>query len=144
MHAGRLVADRYELIRPLGRGSFGHTWLARKIPSASIDSDGSHPSPGDAHVAIKIFRPRDATDFKAFELFEREAATLRSLRHPGIPAFRDFVTQAIDGEPVRFLVMEYIDGESLQHRIDAGSRAISSPSQRRCCICSPDVHRASS
>ena len=65
------VADRYEVIRPLGQGAFGQTLLARDLRLTR-------------QVALKVLKPRGANDLKAYELFEREAAVLRDLRHPGV------------------------------------------------------------
>jgi serine/threonine protein kinase len=102
--AGRLVADRYEIVRPLGRGSFGHTFLAD-------DRVAQRP------VAIKILHPRDSNDWKAHELFERESAVLRSLRHHGIPEVHDVVRADWDGASASILVLEYVDGVSLEQVI---------------------------
>jgi hypothetical protein len=95
-----LVAGRYEVIRPLGRGSFAHTLLARDVRLGR-------------EVALKVLHPRGAPDFKAYELFEREAAVLRDLRHPGVPAIHTTLRAEWDGADAAFLVMEYIEGASL-------------------------------
>jgi serine/threonine-protein kinase len=79
--AGQRIADRYELVRSLGRGSFGRTYLARDR-AAGRD------------VAIKVLDPRGTPDWKAYELFEREAAVLRSLRHHGVPEVHELVRAA--------------------------------------------------
>ncbi|MGH7459620.1 MAG: serine/threonine protein kinase [Longimicrobiales bacterium] len=95
-----LIADRYQVIRPLGRGAFAHTLLARDTQS-------------ERQVAIKVLHPRVAQDWKSFELFEREATVLRSLRHPGIPAVYDTLRTHWEGAEVACLVMEYVEGMSL-------------------------------
>jgi serine/threonine-protein kinase len=71
-----VIANRYEVVRTLGRGSFGHTFLASDRDEERL-------------VAIKVLDAREAPDWKAFDLFEREAAVLRSLRHHGIPHIHD-------------------------------------------------------
>ncbi len=101
-----LIADRYEVIRPLGRGSFAETLLARDLT-------------GDGLVAMKVLHPRAAQEWKAYELFEREAAALRGLRHHGVPAIHDTFRAPWDGTTAAFLVMEFIEGESLAERISA-------------------------
>jgi hypothetical protein len=95
-----LVADRYEVLRPLGRGSFAHTLLARDLQLGR-------------EVALKVLRDRSGADFKAYELFEREAAVLRDLRHPGVPAIHSTLRAMWDGREAAVLVMEYIEGSSL-------------------------------
>jgi serine/threonine protein kinase len=101
-----LVADRYEVIRPLGRGAFAHTLLARDVRLGR-------------QVALKVLHPRAADDLKAFELFEREAAVLRELRHPGVPAVHTTFRAQWEGVDAAFLVMEYIEGPSLAELIGA-------------------------
>ena len=99
-----LVAERYEVIRPLGRGSFAHTLLARDIRLGR-------------QVALKVLHSRGVTDLKAYELFEREAAVLRDLRHPGVPAIHASFRAQWEGADAAFLVMEYIEGSSLAELI---------------------------
>lgn len=94
------IADRYEVIRPLGRGSFAQTLLAR---------DGKL----NRQVAIKVLHPRAATEWKAYELFEREALVLRDLRHHGVPTVHESFKAQWDGAEAAFLVMEYVEGTSL-------------------------------
>ncbi len=106
---GDVVADRYRILRALGRGSFGHTWLA-------VDTGA-----GDREVAIKQLRTDGERGWKAFELFEREAAALRSLRHHGIPEIFDHLRETDGDGLTAYLVMEHIDGVSLEQRIDDGA-----------------------
>jgi serine/threonine protein kinase len=99
------IADRYEVVRPLGRGSFAQTLLAKDVAGGHL-------------VAIKVLHPRAAHEWKAYELFEREAAVLRGLRHPGVPSVHEAFRAPWEGaESAAFLVMEYIEGESLADRI---------------------------
>jgi serine/threonine protein kinase len=105
MTSDAVIADRYEIIRQLGQGSFARTLLARDREL-------------DRQVAIKVLRPRDAPDLKAFELFEREAQVLRDLRHPAIPAIHAFLRAPWNGSEAAFLVMEYIEGTSFAELIE--------------------------
>ncbi|MGQ0702686.1 MAG: serine/threonine protein kinase [Gemmatimonadales bacterium] len=101
-----ILNERYEVIRPLGRGAFAHTLLAR-------DRRLGRP------VALKVLHPRQAADHKAYELFEREAAVLRELRHPAIPLIHSTFRAPWDGAEAAFLVMEYIEGTPLAELIAA-------------------------
>jgi serine/threonine protein kinase len=105
MTRATVIADRYEIIRQLGQGSFARTLLAR-------DRELDRP------VAIKVLRPRDDDGLKAFELFEREAQVLRDLRHPAIPAIHAFLRAPWNGSEAAFLVMEYIEGTSFAELIE--------------------------
>jgi hypothetical protein len=103
--AGAVIGGRYEIVRTLGRGGFGHTFLARERTDGTL-------------VAVKVLDVRRAEDWKAFELFEREAVVLRSLRHHGIPAMHQTLRDRWEGADAAFLVMEYIEGTSLAAMIE--------------------------
>lgn len=109
MNAGDALSERYEVIRELGRGGAGVTWLAREAATGR-------------EVVAKVLHLGLLSDWKAVELFEREAAVLRALHHPGIPAYVDFFTAEIEGVPRFVLVREYVQGTSLQARVTAGWR----------------------
>src|SRR5262245_35149068 len=103
------IADRYEVLETIGQGAFGRTFLARDTRA-------------DRTVAIKMLETRNA-DWKAHELFEREAAVLRSLRHHGIPEVFEAVRASWNGSEASFLVMEHVEGMSLA-RMVAGERHV--------------------
>ncbi|MFN2564232.1 MAG: serine/threonine protein kinase [Gemmatimonadaceae bacterium] len=109
--AGQTVAGRYELVRELGHGSFGRTFLAR-------DRNDNRA------VAIKVLDRRRGADWKAHELFDREAVVLRSLRHHGVPEVHDLFRDVWDGAPAAFLVMEYVEGVSLAQVIEEQQRQL--------------------
>lgn len=105
-----LLQDRYEIVRVLGEGALGRTMLA-------VDRQR-----GDGQVAIKELLPSRMKRWKDYDLFERECRTLRSLSHPGIPAYYDdFIIESEDGGPARlFLVQEFVDGREIQEMLDDG------------------------
>jgi hypothetical protein len=94
------IAERYDIVRPLGRGAFARTLLARDLKD-------------DRLVAIKALHPRAVDEWKAYELFEREATTLRGLRHHGVPVVYEAFRAQWEGAETAFLVMEYVEGPSL-------------------------------
>jgi serine/threonine protein kinase len=100
-----VVGGRYEIVRTLGQGAFGHTFLARDRQQ-------------DRTVAIKVLDTRGRPDHKAYELFRREAEVLGTVRHHGIPEVFDTFQDMWYGTPAAFLVMEFIDGTSLAQTID--------------------------
>lgn len=92
------ASGRYIAERELGRGSSGITYLCRRVSDS-------------APFVLKELRLSMIEEWKSLDLFEREVATLRTLDHPGIPAYVDAV---LDREQGRFaLVQEYIDGRTL-------------------------------
>ena len=94
------IADRYTVLRTLGQGAFGRTLLARD------DESGRD-------VAIKMLDTQKVDSIKGFELFEREAAVMRSVRHHGVPEIYDSLRASWEERPAAFLVMEYVEGKSL-------------------------------
>ncbi len=94
--------QRYQVMDPLGSGSQGHTYRA-------IDRETG------AEVAVKVLSLKGATEWKAFELFEREAKVLAGLRHPGIPRYRDHFASEDSGD--YFLVMDLVEGRSLAEQM---------------------------
>jgi serine/threonine protein kinase len=103
--APEIVGGRYEIIRTLGQGAFGHTFLARDRRA-------------DREVAIKVLDTRGRTDPKAYELFSREAEVLGAVRHHGIPQVFETFQDMWYGAPSAFLAMEYVEGSSLAQLID--------------------------
>ncbi|MGH1340387.1 MAG: serine/threonine-protein kinase [Nannocystales bacterium] len=101
------LPERYRVEGPLGRGGQGQTF-------AAVDTHG-----GDA-VVVKVFRLAGSDAWKRFELFERECAVLRSLKHPSIPAYVEHGGDEDAGS--FFLVMQRAPGDTLQAQIDAGRR----------------------
>ena len=99
----RLLSARYLLEKRLGRGAMGQVYLARDQNLVT------------RRVAIKTVRPDILSDEtlnegEAIARFEREARAAATIRHPNVVDVTDF-GKSPDG--VFFLVMEYVDGESL-------------------------------
>jgi serine/threonine protein kinase len=102
---GRLLNSRYLLEKRLGRGAMGQVYLARDQNLLT------------RRVAVKTVRPdilsdEDLQEGEAIARFEREARSAASIRHPNVVDVTDF-GKSPDG--VFFLVMEYVEGETLYH-----------------------------
>src|SRR4026208_787162 len=100
---GRLLATRYLLEKRLGRGAMGQVYLARDQNLVT------------RRVAVKTIRPDILSDEglqegEAIARFEREARAAASIRHPNVVDVTDFGKSP---EGVFFLVMEFVDGETL-------------------------------
>ena len=94
----------YEIEAPLGAGGMGEVYKATDTRL-------------DRTVAIKVLPAHVADDPDLRQRFEREAKTISSLNHPHICTLHDIGTQ--DG--IDFLVMEYLDGETLAQRLEKGA-----------------------
>ena len=104
---GSLFADRYVIERTAGSGGMGTVYRARDIAA------GVQPLP---LVALKLLHSASAGSDEA-ERFTREARLLAELDHPHIVRYLQS-GRSRDGVP--FLVMEWLDGESLGTRLQRG------------------------
>jgi eukaryotic-like serine/threonine-protein kinase len=99
LEAGKKLGS-YEILSPLGAGGMGEVYLA-------------NDSKLDRNVAIKVLPELMTRDKERVARFEREAKLLASLNHPNIAAIHGFD----DAEGTRFLVMEYVEGETLGNHL---------------------------
>jgi eukaryotic-like serine/threonine-protein kinase len=93
----------YEIVSRAGAGGMGEVWKARDTRL-------------NRTVAIKVLPPDLTTDSAARQRLEREARAVAALSHPHICPLFDIGHQ--DGTD--FLVMEYLDGETLAARLARG------------------------
>ena len=93
----------YEIESPLGAGGMGEVYKATDTRL-------------DRTVAIKVLPEHVASDPDLKQRFEREAKTISSLNHPHICSLYDVGEDA----GTTFLVMEYLDGDTLAARLTRG------------------------
>lgn len=103
LEPGALFLGKYRVEKELGRGAFGSTWLAEheKLKRKAV---------------IKQLHPEWSAVPEARERFQREAHILAAMDH-------DHVTRVYDCEEVSgswYLVMEYIEGGSLEEKLVKG------------------------
>ena len=94
----------YEIVSPIGAGGMGEVYKA-------------HDTRLDRTVAIKVLPEELSDNAELRERFEREARAISSLNHPHICTLYDVGCE--DG--VDFLVMEYLEGETLADRLQRGA-----------------------
>jgi serine/threonine protein kinase len=94
---GRLIDGKYRVVRPLGGGGVAEIYEA------------VHEQIGQ-RFAVKVLRPQFAKCPEVVDRFLTEARAASAVRHPGVVKIVD-IGQFDDGTP--YLVMEYLDGESL-------------------------------
>ena len=103
MNAGALIAGKYRLMRPIGKGAMGTVWEATHEGTSR-------------QVAVKlILEPTDELRLRLI----REARAYGALRHRNIVEILD-VGQTDDGDP--FLVMQLLVGETLADRLSRQRR----------------------
>lgn len=97
----------YEILSLVGAGGMGEVYQARDTRL-------------DRTVAVKILTPTLAADAQFRERFEREARAISQVEHPHICALHDVGEHA----GTAYLVMQYLDGETLADRLAKGPMPI--------------------
>jgi serine/threonine protein kinase len=103
---GELLAGKYRAVRMLGAGGMG------VVVQVS-------PLEGEGVFALKFLRPSVARDEVAAKRFLREAEAARRIESPHVVKIPD-IGQLDSGSP--YLVMEYLEGATLDARIAEGKR----------------------
>src|SRR5678810_542438 len=93
----------YEIQSAIGAGGMGEVYRAR---DTKLGRD----------VALKVLPDAFASDFERVARMHREAQVLAALNHPNIAAIHGFE----DGGAVHALVLEFVDGETLDDQIARG------------------------
>lgn len=99
---GTTLEDKYRLDEKVGEGGMGTVYRATHIQMENT-------------VAVKILHPHLASDQYAVERFRREARSAAQIRHPNAVAVTDFGVSREAG--IAYLVMEFLEGESLRDKI---------------------------
>ncbi|MFO0626144.1 MAG: protein kinase [Polyangiales bacterium] len=102
----RPISDRWELTERIGSGAMGEVWRGR------------HRVLGHA-VAVKVMKRDASRDQSMVARFLREARIAAKLRHRNVARVEDFGTTP---EAKPFLVMELLQGTSLEDLIERGER----------------------
>ncbi|MBK7399454.1 MAG: serine/threonine protein kinase [Myxococcales bacterium] len=113
---GAVFGEHYLLDRCLGQGGMGVVW------AATDTRDGTR-------VALKFLRPHPSDDLtgsaphfdaRAVRRFSREARAAMAVDHPNVIRIHEIRTS----DPVPFIVMEFLDGESLAERLGRGALSL--------------------
>src|SRR6187401_1961136 len=102
----------YEVLSAIGAGGMGEVYKARDTRL-------------DRLVALKVIQQSVASSAEMRERFEREARAISSLDHPHICILYDVCREA----DVSFLVMQYLEGETLADRLARAGKPRSDPSR---------------
>ncbi len=105
MEIGTILLNRYEILEQIGEGGMATVYKAK-----------CHTL--DRLVAIKVLKSEYAEDEEFVKKFMMECQSAAKLNHPNIVGIYDFHEIELDGKPVYFIVMEYIDGITLKELIE--------------------------
>ena len=93
---GRVIADRYLVLAPLGEGGMGRVYLGEHVKM-------------NRQCAIKVMNPSLVNDTESLQRFAREASNAARILHPNVAAVFDYGEM----DKIVYLVMEFVDGEPL-------------------------------
>src|SRR6266702_2377728 len=94
---GQVLANRYEILRPLGSGGMGEVLLAFDLRLR-------------VEVALKALQPDAFGRARAQECLHQEIRAAREVASPNVCRIFDLV----EADGLEFLSMEYVDGQTLQ------------------------------
>src|SRR5687768_1513728 len=115
----------YDILSKIAEGGMGTVYRGRHQTSGQV-------------VAIKIVPPHAARNPTLLKRFEREFAAARALDHPNIVKAIEFDNVC----PTPFLVMEFVDGESIGDRIERAGPIPEDEAVRLIAQVSRGLHRA--
>jgi serine/threonine protein kinase/Tol biopolymer transport system component len=98
--------DVYQLLAPIGRGGMGEVYLA-------LDTRLGRK------VAIKLLPAAFTTDADRTYRFAREARAASALNHPNIITVHEIGEAATETGSMRYIVTEYVEGETLRQRMES-------------------------
>ena len=93
---GRVLADRYHILKRIGEGGMGRVYLGEHVKM-------------NRQCAIKVMSPALVNDAESAARFAREASNAARIIHPNVAAVFDYG----ESEGLVYLVMEFVDGEPL-------------------------------
>lgn len=103
----KLWGDRYKILQQLGKRNGRQTLLAQDLQTQQ-------------QVVIKLLALGKDFDWQDLKLFEREAQTLKTLSHPAIPRYLDYLDINTPTYKGFALVQSYVEGRSLEEHLRAG------------------------
>jgi predicted Ser/Thr protein kinase len=98
---GRVLAERYHMLKRLGEGGMGKVYLAEHVKM-------------NRQCAVKVMNGALLNDSDAAQRFAREASNAARIIHPNVAAVFDYG----EADGVVYLVMEYVEGEPLTRLLE--------------------------
>lgn len=100
----RTLDNKYLIEKLLGKGGMGSVYQAIHMGTKRT-------------VAVKLIAPQFMRNRELLIRFQREAEASGRLRHPNVVNVTDFGVTVIDVTSVAYLVMEYLDGQTLHEHL---------------------------
>lgn len=104
-----MLQGRYEVARLLGRGGMGAVYVVNDLRMQTRQWALKEMWPASDDVEEQQ---------QAHALFEKEARHLSALTHHNLPRFTDLFSQEVLGQQRHYLVMDFIEGQTLEERVE--------------------------
>jgi len=101
-----MTLGAYRIESELGSGGMGKVYLAEAIVRCAV--------PAGTRVALKVVHPHLLSEPGFFKRFLREADIGKAVTHPNVVCCYDCDQLVVDGTTHAFLVMEYVEGQTLR------------------------------
>ncbi|HMK71700.1 MAG TPA: serine/threonine-protein kinase, partial [Myxococcaceae bacterium] len=104
---GDVLLERFKLVRLVGRGGMGEVYEARDLRL-------------HINIALKTVRASSAGNPELLDRLRREVQLARAVTHPNVCRLFDLHEGSGPDGPVAFVTMEFLDGQTLAERLEAG------------------------
>ncbi|MBO5752216.1 MAG: serine/threonine protein kinase [Proteobacteria bacterium] len=104
-----LLKDKYIVNAVIGNGAQGVVYGGIRLAD-------------NQKVAIKLLNIHSVSEWKQYELFNREAQVLKRLDVPGVAKFYESIEALNSEKPTAVIIQEYIEGHTLQYYLDNHTR----------------------
>ena len=106
---GSVLDQNYKIEKQLGKGAMGAVFQATHLGTMRA-------------VALKVIMPKLAAEAEFSQRFKREAEAAGRLRHPNVVNVTDFGVTHVDDGGLAYMVMEYLDGQTLAAHLKSDPR----------------------
>lgn len=106
---GTVLNDRYEVIKPIGRGGFSYVYLCQHRRNGRLNAVKEAYGPHSGRDGAQVITSDPAASRKARDALLREVSAISRLNHPGVVRFED----VFEANGTLCFAMDFVEGEPL-------------------------------
>ena len=107
--AGTLLNDRYEVIKPIGRGGFSYVYLCQHIRNGRLNAVKEAYGPDGGRDGAQVVTNNPVAARQARQALLREVSAISRINHPGVVRFED----VFEANGTLCFAMDFVEGEPL-------------------------------
>ncbi len=107
--AGTLLNDRYEVIKPIGRGGFSYVYLCQHIRNGRLNAVKEAYGPDSGRDGAQVVTNNPVAVRQARQALLREVSAISRINHPGVVRFED----VFEANGTLCFAMDFVEGEPL-------------------------------